>query len=388
MKRKTGLILISGISFSLILTAFALFVGYHIRTIWPPASEEYGLIKEAQRLLDRYYIIDLPDQISLERGMIHGMVAKLDDPYTIYLEPVEHELQTDDLAGEYGGIGVFLYRGEDRRIHLVPFEDGPAAKADVLEGDILIAVDHEIIEDSTRIEAIQAMIRGPVGTTVVITLAPRSAGDPSPVLEIVRESIPLPSVTGYVLPDHPSIGVILISLFSEKTPQEVEQTFQSLVDRGAESLVLDLRENTGGLLDSAVEVARFFLADGVILIEETRAGAEEYYVVKSRGKASDIPMIVLVNGNTASAAEVLAAALQENERAKLIGVRTFGKGSVQLILELHDGSSLHVTSSRWQTPNGVMLDGRGLEPDLPVTIEDADHDVYMQIAIECLGPDG
>jgi len=384
MNRKTRLILIAGIVYSLILPVLALYVGYQIRTIWPPASEELNLLKEAQHLLARYYISDLPDQLTLERGMIHGMVGKLGDPYTIYLEPAEHELQTDDLTGEYAGIGAYLSRGEDRRIHLIPFEDGPAAKAGVLEGDILIAVDYEPIEEGDSLESIQAMVRGPVGTTVTLTLASRSPADDPLIFDVVRETFSIPSVTGYTLPDQPDIGVIFITLFSEKTPEEVERTYQNLIDRGAEYFVLDLRGNVGGLLDSAINVARFFLPDGMVLIEERRGGTEENYIVKSPGKASDMPLAVLVNENTASAAEVLAAALQENERAPVIGTRTYGKGSIQLVLELDDGSSLHVTSSRWQTPKGNMLDGHGLQPDLPVSVEDSDIDVHMQTAISWL----
>jgi carboxyl-terminal processing protease len=384
MNRKTRLLLIAGIIYSLFLPFVALYVGYQIRTIWPPASEEFSLLKEAQRLLDRYYISDLPEQLTLERGMIHGMVGKLGDPYTIYLEPAEHELQTDKLTGEYGGIGAYLSRGEDRRIHLVPFEEGPAAKAGVLEGDILIAVDGQLIEDETSHEAVQAMVRGPVGTTVTLTLAARSPVEDSLIVDVVRETFPIPSVTGYTLPDQPDIGVIFINLFSEKTPEEVEQTYQTLIDRGAVYFVLDLRGNVGGLLDSAVDVARFFLLDGMILIEERRGGREEQYSVNSPGKASDVPLVVLVNENTASASEVLAAALQENDRAPVIGTRTFGKGSVQLILELDDGSSLHVTSSRWQTPSGNTIDGQGLQPDLQVSVEEGDIDVYMQTAISWL----
>lgn len=381
MNRKTRLFLIAGIVYSLILPFLALYVGYQIRTIWPPASEEFTLLKEAQRLLARYYISDLPDQRTLERGMIHGMVGKLGDPYTIYLEPTEHELQTDDLTGEYAGIGAYLSRGEDRRIHLVPFLEGPAAKAGILEGDVLIAVDHELIDEDASLESIQAMVRGPVGTTVSLTLAPRSPVDDSLIFDVIRETFPIPSVTGYILPNQTDIGVIFINLFSEKTPEEVELTYQNLIDRGAKYFVLDLRGNVGGLLESAVTVARFFLPDGMVLIEVRRSGTKEDYIVQSPGKASDIPLVVLVNENTASAAEVLAAALQENERGPVIGTRTFGKGSVQLILELDDGSSLHVTSSRWQTPKGNMLDGHGLQPDLPVSVEESDIDVHMQTAI-------
>ncbi|UCF60381.1 MAG: S41 family peptidase [Anaerolineaceae bacterium] len=381
MNRKTRLLLIAGIIYSLFLPFVALYVGYQIRTIWPPASEEFNLLKEAQRLLDRYYISDLPDQLILERGMIHGMVGKLGDPYTIYLEPAEHELQTDELTGEYGGIGAHLSRGEDRRIHLVPFEDGPAARAGVFEGDILIAVDGELIEEEISLEEVRAMERGPVGTTVTLTIAARSLAEDSLIIDVVRETFSIPSVTGYTLPDQPDIGVIFITLFSEKTPEEVERTYQTLIDRGAVYFVLDLRGNVGGLLDSAVDVARFFLLDGMILIEETRGGGEEQYRVKSPGKASDVPLVVLVDENTASASEVLAAAVQENGRAPVIGTRTFGKGSVQLILELDDGSSLHITSSRWQTPNGNTLDGQGLQPDILVSVEEGDIDVHMQTAI-------
>ena len=224
MSRKTRLILIAGILYSLILPLLALYVGYQIRTIWPPASEEFNLLMEAQRLLDRHYISDLPDQLTLERGMIHGMVGKLGDPYTIYLEPVEHELQTDDLTGEYAGIGAYLSRGEDQKIHLIPFEEGPAARAGILEGDILIAVDYELIAEDASIETIQAMVRGPVGTTVTLTIAPRSPSDDSLILDVVRETFPIPSVTGYTLPDQPDIGVIFITLFSETTPEEVKRT--------------------------------------------------------------------------------------------------------------------------------------------------------------------
>jgi carboxyl-terminal processing protease len=253
-----------------------------------------------------------------------------------------------------------------------------------LEGDILIAVDYELIAEDASIETIQAMVRGPVGTNVTLTLAPRSPSDESIILEVVRETFPIPSVTGYTLPDQPDIGVIFITLFSEKTPEEVERTYQDLLDRGAEYFVIDLRGNIGGLLDSAVSVARFFLPDGLVLIEQMRGGSEETYSVKSPGKGSEIPLVVLVNENTASAAEVVAAALQENERAPVIGTRTYGKGSVQLVLELDDGSSLHVTSSRWQTPKGNMLDEHGLLPDFLVSFEDDDIDVHMQTAITWL----
>lgn len=383
MRHKSRLLLF-WILYSLILVVSAMFAGYQLRSVWPPASEEYGLLREAYRLLENHYLSELPERITLERGMIHGMVDRLGDPYTNYVEPAAHEIQTDDLSGEYGGIGAYLSRGEDKRIHLVPFDDGPAARAGIQEGDILIAVDHQIIDDNTSLETILAMVRGPAGTSVNLILAARKPGDDVIILDIVREAFPIPSVTCYLLPEDPKIGVIVITLFSDKTPQEVEESFLSLKSRGMETMVLDLRNNPGGLLDSGVDVARFFLSDGVILIEELPGGVKEVFRAETEGDAVDIPLAVLVNENTASAAEVVAAALQANNRAPLIGTPTFGKGSVQLVFELSDQSSLHVTASRWKTPQGIILDFHGLQPDVPVTIDDGEHDAIMLTAVDWL----
>ncbi|MCK4692127.1 MAG: PDZ domain-containing protein, partial [Anaerolineales bacterium] len=358
MRHKSRLLLF-WILYSLILVVSAMFAGYQLRSVWPPASEEYGLLREAYRLLENHYLSELPERITLERGMIHGMVDRLGDPYTNYVEPAAHEIQTDDLSGEYGGIGAYLSRGEDKKIHLVPFDDGPAARAGIQEGDILIAVDHQTIDDNTSLETILAMVRGPAGTSVNLILAARKPGDDVIILDIVREAFPIPSVTSYLLPEDPKIGVIVITLFSDKTPQELEESFLNLKSRGMETMVLDLRNNPGGLLDSGVNVARFFLSDGVILIEELPGGAKEVFRAETEGDAVDIPLAVLVNENTASAAEVVAAALQANNRAPLIGTPTFGKGSVQLVFELSDQSSLHVTASRWKTPQGITLDFHG-----------------------------
>ena len=383
MRHKSRLLLF-WILYSLILVVSAMFAGYQLRSVWPPASEEYGLLREAYRLLENHYLSELPERITLERGMIHGMVDRLGDPYTNYVEPAAHEIQTDDLSGEYGGIGAYLSRGEDKKIHLVPFDDGPAARAGIQEGDILIAVDHQTIDDNTSLETILAMVRGPAGTSVNLILAARKPGDDVIILDIVREAFPIPSVTSYLLPEDPKIGVIVITLFSDKTPQELEESFLNLKSRGMETMVLDLRNNPGGLLDSGVNVARFFLSDGVILIEELPGGAKEVFRAETEGDAVDIPLAVLVNENTASAAEVVAAALQANNRAPLIGTPTFGKGSVQLVFELSDQSSLHVTASRWKTPQGITLDFHGLQPDVPVTIDDGEHDAIMLTAVDWL----
>jgi carboxyl-terminal processing protease len=203
-------------------------------------------------------------------------------------------------------------------------------------------------------------------------------------VRILRESIPLPSVTSYAHPDDPAVGVLAITIFSEKTPDEVEEHYSSLMGEGVTGLVLDLRGNSGGLLDSAIEVARFFLDEGLILKEIQSESKLVEHNADSPGAGASIPLSVLVNGGTASAAEIVAGALQANGRAPLIGQKTFGKGSVQLVFELSDGSSLHVTSARWLTANGIALDQIGLEPDIPLETEDGTKDIILQEALESL----
>jgi carboxyl-terminal processing protease len=320
----------------------------------------------------------------LQRGMIQGMVAKLGDPFTTYNEPTLHELQSNDLSGEYGGIGAYISKGDDGRIYLIPFKDGPAERAGIQEGDVLVAVDFHLIETDIDLNDVVVMIRGEVGSKVTLILASRGTGEDSLVVEVIREAFPIPSVSHYVLPAHPTVGVIVINLFSEKTPQEVEEAFLDLLERNVKGMVLDLRDNAGGLLDSGIAVARFFLDEGIILIEERRSKVRETYAVEMNGLASDIPLVVLVNSRTASAAEVVAAAIQSNQRAPLVGRPTFGKGSVQLIFELDDRSSLHVTSARWLTPTGMTLDQNGLQPDITVQMKNNDIDLYMLTAVEYL----
>ncbi|NIS81477.1 MAG: PDZ domain-containing protein [Anaerolineales bacterium] len=368
--------------YSITLIALSLIVGYQVRALWPPADERYSLLREAHRLVVDNYFGDLPAQLDLERGMIRGMVVEIDDPYTVYVEPTAHELQTDNLSGQYGGIGAYLYQDEEGMYYFVPFEDGPAAQAGIIEGDIIVAIDGVEIGPQSLLNDVLALIRGAVGTEVTISLAPRLAGGDRLTITIERQAFPIPSVTSYILPSNQQIGVLVISLFSEKTPQEIEDAHEDLLARGATALILDLRDNAGGLLDSAVATARYFLADGLVLIERRRDNDQVVFRVEEIGKATEIPMVVLVNEATASSAEVVAAAFQGNGRAPLIGRETFGKGSVQVVLELRDGSSLYVTSARWQTPDGRSLDHQGLEPDVQVPTEETDLDPFIKAAVD------
>ena len=220
---------------------------------------EYSLVDEAYSFLDLHYIDPLPGQIQIEQGMVEGMVSSLDDPYTTYVEPSAHEIQRDDLIGEYGGIGAYLAINDDDLVYLVPFEDSPAERAGVNEGDILLTVDGVDFEQGAPLDDVSAALRGPEGTIVRIRVAASSDGADEREYEITREVFPLQSVTSFLHPSDASVGVIVIRLFSERTPAELDKAYRALVDRGAEALILDLRNNGGGLLGSALSVAEFFL---------------------------------------------------------------------------------------------------------------------------------
>jgi carboxyl-terminal processing protease len=383
MKETIQVKLIRGIIIVLITTT-AFVAGFQAHRIWLPDFTEYELVSEAQRLLHENFIGDIPGELVIQRGMIRGMVAEIGDPYTTYVEPVMHELQTDNLTGEYGGIGAYIRQDEDGYYHIIPFENGPAARAGIVEGDLLVAVNSNRIEPFFNQDELLALIRGPVGTKLSLTMRVADSAEEITLTDIEREAFPIPSVTEYILPSHPSIGVIAISIFSDKTGSEVERAYQNLVAEGVEGIILDLRGNTGGLLDAGIEVARFFLKDGVVLIEKRKGGGERTYLVESEGLASEAPLAVLVDAGTASASEVVAAALQGNRRAQLFGSHTFGKGSVQLVLELSDGSSLYVTNSQWETPAGLVLDSEGLQPDVPIDSDLSGPDPVMEAAAASL----
>ena len=372
------------ITFSVfVLMGSALWAGYYLGASRSLDETRYRLLVEAQQYLEDYFIDELPDQMSLQRGMVRGMVEVLDDPHTAYFEPASQELIEDNLSGEYGGVGAYLTRNSDGTYHLIPFEDGPAAKAGILEGDILLAVDGQRILPDTSQDLVLSWIRGPVGTKVRLLIRTPSNAEDEREVSITREIFTIPSISHYVYPSDPTIGVIVITRFSEMTDEEVLTAYEALVDLQIEALVLDLRNNSGGLLDSGVAVAEFFMEEGTIIIEH-RIDGDQRYQVESRGVADDIPLTVIVNGGTASSAEVVAAALQANQRAPLIGWPTYGKGSVQAILNLSDGSSLHITTARWETPRGVILDDAGLQPDILVTQDMDMGDSALITAVEWL----
>ncbi len=333
-------------------------------------ASEYRLLDEAWGRVRESFIGDVPSDTVRNYGAIRGMLATLNDRWTVFVEPQPRAIERDHLRGQFGGIGVEIRVDEAGRIFLTPYRNSPAERAGVQAGDMLVAVDGVTVSKDTRFEEVAARVRGDVGTVVRITV---QRGDRTLDFNITRAMIEIPSVDWRIITDTRAggapVGYINIRQFTERTGAEVKRAIAELRDSGSQAYLIDLRDNTGGLLASAVEVASQFLSGGNVLIERKRSqmdGSEitVTHPVISGGLALRQPLSVLVNGNTASASEIVAGALQDHGRARLVGEKTYGKGSVQLLFDLSDGSSVHVTAAKWLTPNARAIDGVGLQPDI------------------------
>ncbi|MBI3243810.1 MAG: S41 family peptidase [Chloroflexi bacterium] len=344
-------------------------------------DERYPLLAEVHNIVDTNFQGQMPTDTQLEYGLIRGLLTSLGDRYTIFLEPPAQELETQSLQGEFGGIGVNLRRDEAGVIVISPFPDLPAAVAGIQEGDVLVAIDGQTITPETSLDEVSALIRGPVDTEVTVTI---QQSDALRDFKLKRQNFEIPSVTWRALEQDSTIGLVSVSRFSDKTPLEVQRALDDLQAKGVASIVLDLRGNGGGLLDSAINTAYLFLDGGVVMIEDRRGEAEQTYTAPGKGVAADLPLTVIINGGTASAAEILAGALRDRGRSPLIGQTSFGKGSVQLIFTLSDGSSIHVTNARWYTPNHTGIDGLGLKPDIEIQPGADGSDPELNRAVEYL----
>lgn len=334
------------------------------------APANFSVFWEAWDLLRKEFYGELPQGQAVTYAAIRGVLETLDDPNTILVEPVQHAREKEEFSGEFGGIGAYVALNEEGQLVIVaPIDDTPAARAGLRADDIILKVDGKDISGLSQDEAVN-LIRGPVGTEVTLEILRLGENEPF-TLTLTREKIPDPTVQHQMV-ENTDVGYIRVSFFSARTPDELRDAITELENSGAKKLILDLRNNPGGLLDSAVASASLFLDEGIVAFQQGKDGTRSEERVRPGGIALDIPMVVLVNEGSASASEIVAGALQSHGRARLVGRQTFGKGTVQIPFTLSDGSSLHVTVAHWLTPDGVDLSEGGLAPDIWVDITEED----------------
>ena len=391
-RRTTRIVLLASIVTLMVLCAFLAGVGatwllLHGNSASAEETAEFGVFWQAWHLIEDNFFGDLPDMQHMTWGAIRGAIATLDDPHTTFLEPQPRQREREDLSGRFGGIGAYVSQAEDGSIVLNPMPDLPAEQAGVQEGDIVVQVDDTQITPEMTADSVVTLVRGEVGTTVRLTLRREGSADLI-VIEIERQEIPSPSLHWQMLEDAEGMGYVRIMLFSGRTDKELIDALTELREQGASHLIIDLRGNGGGLFDAAIDVSSRFLADGVVVYQVEHDGREEAYKVRGGFKADNWPLVLLVDGGTASASEIVAGALQDTGRAQLVGEKTYGKGSVQHVFDLSDGSSVHITASKWLTPDRRQIDGHGLVPDQEVLITEEDRaqekDPQLERAIEYL----
>ena len=334
----------------------------------PEIQSEFKIFWEAWELVESEYVDESTvDQREMTYGAIKGMLSSLDDANTRFSDPVDAVYVEEHIRGSFEGIGVRVEMRDGHLTVVAPLEDSPGEKAGLRGGDIISKVDGTDIGSLSLGESVR-LIRGPRGTKVTLTI--ERQGQPPCDVEIERAEIKLRSVRGEMLGD---IAYLKINTFNATAPDQFDSTMQELLAEEPVGLILDLRNNPGGLLSSAVHVTSQFLSSGVVLREERRDADPQVFAVQSGGIATEIPVVVLVNSGSASASEIVAGALQDTGRAVLIGEKTYGKGTVQTINRLSDGSILRLTIARWSTPQNRLIEKVGLEPDIIVELTDNDQ---------------
>ncbi|MBI4990470.1 S41 family peptidase [Candidatus Gottesmanbacteria bacterium] len=380
-----------------------------------PKQIDFNLFWDVWERLSRYYIDKKAlDPQKMVYGAISGMVNSLDDPYTVFLSPDQNKEAKDDLGGKLEGIGVQLGIKDKKIIVIAPLKDTPAEKAGIRSGDWIIKVDGIETNNWTLPEAV-SKIRGPKGSKVNLTVVHKDASQSAEIM-VVREEIKVASVEWEVkkwkmengkwkmekeeCSDCEKVIYLKLSRFGDQTTDEWNKAVDEInatmkpfgssqgrqLNNGTmKGLIFDLRNNPGGYLTGSVFIASEFLKDGVVVIQETAQGGRQTLSVNRKGRLTDIPLVVLMNKGSASAAEIVAGALSERGRAKTVGETSFGKGSVQEAQELSAGAGIHITTSKWLLPSGKWINGTGVEPDIKVVNDETKgDDLQLEKAIEVL----
>jgi carboxyl-terminal processing protease len=363
-------------------------LGVENQEVGQPTGVDFSLFWDAWRVIQENHVdkskLDLQKMLY---GAISGMVGSLNDPYTVFLPPEDAKIFKEDVSGEFQGVGMEIGIRDDRLTVIAPLEDTPAQKAGLRAGDKIVKIDGKETEGITIEEAVK-LIRGPKGTRVTLTIS-REGWKETKDFSIIRDVIKIPSVK-LEFKDNNTIAYIKIYHFSGNAGANFGVAALQILNSPAEKIVLDLRNNPGGYLEIAQNIAGWFLEKGeIVAIEDFGNGKIKKYKAEGNSGLASYPLVILINQGSASASEILAGALRDNRGIKLIGETSFGKGSVQELKDLKGGSSLKVTIARWLTPKRKTISGQGLVPDIKIEMTDKDYeegkDPQLEKALEILG---
>lgn len=352
-----------------------------------PQDLDFSLFWDTWRLVEQKYVSKV-DKQKMFYGAINGMVKAVDDPYTVFMDPSETKKFDEELSGVFDGIGAEIGVKKNIITVIAPLPDSPAEKSGLKAGDKILKIDDAITMDMTVDEAVN-LIRGPKGTAVTLVIL-RDSKTESREIKITRDTIVIKSVElKFTDSAKGKIAVLKISRFGEDTFQNVKISASEILRQGAKGIVLDLRNNPGGFLDSAVDIAGVFLSkDEIVTIEKFSNDNKKEYFTAGGSELGKTPVVILANEGSASAAEILAGALKDDRQIKIIGEKTFGKGSVQEVQTLKDNSTLKITIAEWLTPSGKNINKEGIKPDIEVKLTkedfDAGKDPQMEEALKNL----
>ncbi|MDD3006124.1 MAG: S41 family peptidase [Candidatus Pacebacteria bacterium] len=345
-------------------------------------NADFGVFWEAWDLIEKNYILGPLNRQKMVYGAVTGMVDSLGDPYSTFLTPEENSALNDDLKGVFGGIGAEVGYREEAITIIAPLKNSPAEKAGLMAGDQIVGVDNKSTE-GLNVDEVVEMIRGEKGVSVKIAVV---RGEETLTFDIVRDTIVDKTVRWEM--KEGQVAYIEITQFKQDTATELDAQIGDILAQDPKSVALDLRNNPGGYLNVVVDVASRFIDEGQIVVTEESGESNQVYKASGGKRFSNLPIVVLVNEGSASAAEILAGALKDHHLGTLVGKQTFGKGLVQGISELQDGSALKITVAKWLTPDGNNINKDGIAPDVEVeyTMDDfkAGKDPQLDKALEIL----
>lgn len=352
-----------------------------------PENVDFSLFwKVYNDLTTKYVDKGKVDPQKILYGAINGLVNSVGDPYTVFFEPVTSKKFQEEISGSFGGIGIEIGKRNNILTVIAPLKDTPAFKAGIKAGDKILKIDGKPTEDLAIEEAVN-LIRGKRGTKVILTI--QTGTDSARDIELIRDAIKIPTIEWKLIEqDGKKIAYLQIYSFNQTVDSEFKKAAEEILKSDANGLIIDLRNNPGGLLDSAINLAGWFLDKNQVVVSEA-FGDGTRNEFRSDGNASlkKYPTVILMNNGSASASEILAGALHDNRNIKIVGEKSFGKGSVQELQNYGDGSSLKVTIAKWLTPNGISISEKGIEADIEVKINEEDLKEEGKIEIGTPGKD-